>query len=131
MTSNDQQLKASHEMIVLSIVAIMDQATTNSEIVEDTFMYRSNLQKVMGITFIAAVTRKDNNLKSIVNFVKKPDRDSLKLAYWDYWYNLRNHLHVKEDCLPLGERIIIPQQLRQTIDPRQSSSHTPGCSRDA
>ena len=73
MTSNAQQLEASHEMIVLSIVATMDQATTNSEIVEDTFMYRSNLQKVMGITFIATVTRKDKNLKPIVNVVKKSD----------------------------------------------------------
>ena len=51
----------------------------------------------------------------MVTSVQKRDWEALRLSYGDYWYNLRNRLHVKDDCLLLDERIIILQQLRQTI----------------
>ena len=31
------------------------------------------------------------------------------------WYNIRNRLHVREDCLLIDERIVNPTQLRQTV----------------
>ena len=108
MNNNTQQLEARHEVIVSSIVATMNQATTKSELEEDIPLYRSNLQKVIRIGFIATATSKDRYLKPIVNFVKKRDWYSLKLAYEDYLFDDRNRLHVKEDCLLLDERITIP-----------------------
>ena len=42
----------------------------NAEIDEDTRFYRKNLQKRLGISFIAATTQKDRNLRPLVNFEK-------------------------------------------------------------
>ena len=70
----------------------------------------------MGVNFFfAAATRCDRNIKPIINFVQKLDWEALRLAYGDYWYNIQNRLHVKDDCLRIDDRIIIPQQLRQTV----------------
>ena len=115
MTSNAQQLEASHKTTMSGIVATKDQATATSDIIEVTPLEREQPTKVLGIAIITTATRKDRKIKPIVNFVKKRGWDSLKLAYGDYWYNFQNRLLVKEDCFLLHERIIIPQQLRQTI----------------
>ena len=63
----------------------------------------------MGVKFIAAATRRDRNIEPIVNFAQKRDREALKLAYGDYWHNIRNRLHVKNGCLLIDDRIEIPQ----------------------
>ena len=107
------QLEASHNLIVNEIVATKDRATNTEE--EGALLYRRKLQKVLGINFIAAATRKDENLRPRVNFVRKRDWDALKLSFGGYCYNIRNRLHVKDDCLLIDDRIVLPTQLRQTV----------------
>ena len=78
-------------------------------------MLRQRLQRVLGVRFIAAATNKDQNLRPLINFVKKRDWEAIKASCGQYWHNIRNRLHVREDCLLIDERIIIPTQLRQTV----------------
>ena len=70
---------------------------------------------MLGIPLIAAATKKDRNLRPLINFVKMRECDEIKASYGQYWFNIRNRLHVREDCLLVDERIVIPSQLRQTI----------------
>ena len=70
-TMSTTQLEASHALIVNEIVAACDSETNTEE--EDTPLYKKNLQKVLGVNFIAAVTRKYKNLRPLVNFVRKRD----------------------------------------------------------
>ena len=86
-----------------------------TEAEEDTPLFRKKLQKVLGIKLIAAATRKHRNLRPLINFVKTRDWHSIKSSYDQYWYNVRNRLHLREDCLLIDERIVIPTQLRQTV----------------
>ena len=106
------QFKASHTEVMDTVVAIVEKAT---ETEEDTLLFRRKLQKVLGIPFISAATENDRNLRPLINFVKKRDWDAIKASYGQYWFNVRNRLHVREDCLLVDERIVIPSQLRQTI----------------
>ena len=69
-TMSTNQLETSHKIIMASVVESTNKATT-AEIEEDTPLYRKNLQQVMGVNFFAAATRKDTNIKPIVNFVHK------------------------------------------------------------
>ena len=116
------QLEASHTEIMDTVVATVEKAT---ETEEDTPLYRRKLQRVLGVPFIAAATKKDRNLRSLINFVKKRDWDAIKASYGQYWFNIRNRLHVREDCHLVDERIVIPSQLRQTIL-ESLHLHTPG-----
>ena len=36
-------------------------------------------------------------------------------AYGDYWYKIENRLQAKDDCQQILEKVIKPQQLRQSI----------------
>ena len=112
--SEAPQLEASHHEITEGIVATVNQ-TTMTEAEEETQLFRQRLQKVLGGKFIAAATKKDRNLRPLINFVKKRDWEAIKSAYGQYWFNVRNRLLVREDCLLIDERIVIPTQLRQTI----------------
>ena len=113
-TMTNTRLEASHHMITERIVATINQATlTESE--EDTPPFRQKLQKVLGVKFIAAATRKDRTLRPLITFVKKRDWESIKSSYGQYWYKVRNRLHVREKCLLIDERIVVPTQLRQTV----------------
>ena len=47
--------------------------------------------------------------------MKKRDWEANKASYGQYWFNIRNSLHDREDCLLVDERIVIPSQLRQTV----------------
>ena len=109
------QLEASHEMITEGLVATLEKATNTVESEEDTPLLRQRLQRVLGVRYIAAATRKDRNLCPLINFVKKRDWEAIKASYGQYWHNIRNRLHVREDCLLIDERIVIPIQLRQTV----------------
>ena len=71
LTMSTTQLEASHALIVRKIIAKIDRETNTEE--EDTPLYRKNLQKVLGVNFIAAANRKDENLRPLVNFVRKRD----------------------------------------------------------
>ena len=93
------QLEASH-----TEVATVEKAT---ETEEDTPLFRRKLQKLLGVPFIAAATKKDRNLRPLINFVKKRDWDAIKASYGQYWFNVRNRHHVREDCLLVDERIVI------------------------
>ena len=106
------QLEASHTEVMDTVVATVEKAT---ETEEDTPLFRRKLQKVLGVLFIAAATKKDRNLRPLINRVKKRDWDAIKASYGQYWFNTRNRLHVREDCLLVDERIVIPTKLRQTI----------------
>ena len=131
MQSNAPQPEASHHEITENIVASVNQ-TTMTEAGEDTPLFRQRLQKVSTKndgsrgghaavpttttkSFIAAATKKDRNLRPLINFVKKRQWEAIKSAYGQYWFNVRNRLHVREDCLLIDERIVIPTQLRQTV----------------
>ena len=72
------QSEASHNLIVNEIVATIDRETNTEE--KDTPLYRRKLQKKLWVNFIAAATRKDKNLRPLVNFVQKRHWDALKLA---------------------------------------------------
>ena len=85
-TMSATKLEASHEIIVNEIVATIDSETNTEE--EDTPLSRKNLQKVLGVNFFAAATRKDKKLKPLLNFVRKRDWESLKLSFGQYWYNI-------------------------------------------
>ena len=106
------QLEASHNEIMDEVVATVEKAT---ETEEDTPLFRRKLQRVLGVPFIAAATKKDRNLRPLINFVKKRDWEALKASYGQYWFNIRNRLHVREDCLLIDVRIVILSQLRQTV----------------
>ena len=65
---------------------------------------------------VATVTSNDDRSRGRhINFVKTRDWHSIKSSYDQYWYNVRNRLHLREDCLLIDERIVIPTQLRQTV----------------
>ena len=104
------QLQASHNEMMDEIVATVDKAT---ETEKDMPLFRRKLQRVLGVPFIAAATKKDQNNRPLINFVKKRDWDAIKAYYGQYWHNIRNRL--REDCLLIDERIVIPTQLRQTV----------------
>ena len=106
------QLEASHNEIKDEVKATMEKAP---ETEEDTPLFRRKLQRVLGVPFIAAATKKDRNLRPLVNFVKKWDWEAIKASYGRYWFNIRNRLQVREDCLLIDERIVIPSQLRQAV----------------
>ena len=109
------QLEASHEMITQGLVATVEKTTITIEAEEDTPLFRQRLQRVLGVRFIDAATKKDRSLRQLFNFVKKRDWEAIKASYGQYWHNIRNRLYVREDCLPIDERIVIPTQLRQTV----------------
>ena len=48
-------------------------------------------------------------------FREKRDWEAIKASFGQYWFNLRNRLHVLEDCLLIDERVVIPTKLRQTV----------------
>ena len=106
-------MEASHNLIVNEVVATIDRETNTEE--DDTPLYRRKLQKLLEVIFIAAATRKDKNLRPLVNFVRKREWDALKLSFGGYWYNIRNRLHVKDDCLLFDDRIVLPTQLKKTV----------------
>ena len=97
-------------MITEELVTTVEKATNTVESEEDTPLFRQRIQRVLGVRFIAAATKKDRNLRPLINFVKMRDWEAIKASYGQYWYNIRNRLHVRED-----ERIVIPTQLRQTV----------------
>ena len=109
------QLEASHELISEGLVATVEKVTNTVESEEDTPLFRQRLQRVLGVGFIDAATKKDRNLRPLINFVKKRDWEAIKDSYGQYWRNIRNRLHVREDCPLIDERIVIPTQLRQTL----------------
>ena len=114
MTRNTS-LEASHELITEGVVATSERSTMTTETQEDTPLFRKKLQKVLGVRFIAAATKKDRNLRPLINFVKKRDCEAIKTSYGPYWHNIRNRLHVREDSLLIDERIVIPTQSRQKV----------------
>ena len=114
MTQNTS-LEASHELITEGLVATIEKATNTTEAEEDSPFFRKKLERVLGVRFIAAATKKDRNLRPLINFVKKRDWEAIKTSYGHCWHNIRNRLHVREDCLLIDERIVIPTQLQQIV----------------
>ena len=100
--------EASHHETTEGKAATVNQ-TTIAETEEDAPLFRKRLQRVLG------ATKKDRNLRPLITFVKKGDWDAIKSAYGQYWFNVYNRLHKRDECLLIDERIIIPTQLRQTI----------------
>ena len=82
-TTSSTQLNVSHELTVANVVETADRATA-TEVDEDTQLYRRKLQKVIRAKLIAAATRRDRNIKPIVNFIQKRDWEALKFAYGGY-----------------------------------------------
>ena len=78
------QLEASHEIISQGLVATVEKATNTGEAEEDTPLFRQKLQRVLGVRFIAAATKKNRNLRPLFNFVKKRDWEAIKTSYGQY-----------------------------------------------
>ena len=70
------QLEASHKEIMDEIVATVVKAV---EMEKDTPLLRRKLQRVLGVSFIAAATKRDRNLRPLINFKKKGIRKLSKL----------------------------------------------------
>ena len=113
MTANTL-LEASYDLISEGLVATLEKATNTTEAEEDTPLFRKKQQRVLRVRFISTATKKDRKLRPLINFVKKRDWEAIKTSYGQYWHNIRNRLHVREDCLLIDETIVIPTQLRQT-----------------
>ena len=75
------QLEASHEMITKELVATVEKATSTVESEEDSPLFRQRLQRILGVRFIAAATKKNRNLRRpLINFVKKRDWEAIKAS---------------------------------------------------
>ena len=85
------QLEASNIKIMDELVATVEKVI---ETEEDTPLFRRKLQRVVGVPFIAAATKKDRNLRPLINFVKKRDWEAIRASYGQYWHNIWNRLHV-------------------------------------
>ena len=114
MTANTL-LEAIHELIAKGLITTMEKTTSTTEAEEDTPLFMKKLQRVLGVRFITAATKKDRNLHPLINFVKKRDWEAIKMSHGQYWLNIRNRLHSREDCLLIEYRIVKATQLRQTI----------------
>ena len=110
-TMGSATLKTNHEMITEELIATVQKATNTVDIP----LFRQRLQRVLGVRFIAAATKKDLNLRPLINCVKKRDWEAIKASYGQYWHNIWIRLHVREDCLLIDERSVIPTQLMQTV----------------
>ena len=75
MTPNTTQLEASHNSrpAMERLVATIERGINTTESEEDTPKLRRKLQRVLGVRFIAADTKKDRNLRLLLNCVKKRD----------------------------------------------------------
>ena len=78
---NSLHLEASQTEIMDIVVPTVEK-TTETE--EDTPLFRRKQQRVLGILFIAAATKKDRNLRPLINFVKKRDWDAINASYGQY-----------------------------------------------
>ena len=67
-------------MITEGLAATLEMATSIVESEEDTPLFRQRLQRVLGVRFIAAATKKDRNLRPLINFVKKRDWEAIKAS---------------------------------------------------
>ena len=67
-------------MITEDLAATLEMATSIVESEEDTPLFRQRLQRVLGVRFIAAATKKDRNLRPLINFVKKRDWEAIKAS---------------------------------------------------
>ena len=65
------QLEASHEMISEGLIATVEKVTNTVESEEDTPLFRQRLQRVLGVGFIDAATKKDRKSASIDQFRQK------------------------------------------------------------
>ena len=86
--------------------------------------YRSNLQQVLGETFLAEATVKDKILQNIIRIVEKQDWDELK-SVGKYYYNLRRDLAISPSrCLLYDGKLVLPYQLQNTVIIAVHCSHT-------
>ena len=125
MTKNTST-EASHAFLTEGLVATLQKTSNTTEAEEDTALFRKKLQRLLGKRFIAAATKKDRNLRPLINFDKKRDWEANKTSYGPYWHNIRDWLHIREDCLLIDERIVITTQLRQIVLDSLRLLH-PGC----
>ena len=66
------QLEASHYIITGGLFATLEKATNTAESEEDTPLFRQRLQRVLGVRFVAAGTKKGQNLRPLINFDWEP-----------------------------------------------------------
>ena len=63
-------LEASHELVTEGQVTTLEKATNTTEAEKDTPLFGKKLQRLLGVSFNAAATKKDRNLRPLLNFVK-------------------------------------------------------------
>ena len=76
-----RSLEASPELVTEGMVATLEKATKTTEAEEDTPLFRKKLQRVLGVRFIAAVTKKDRNLRPLKhpNSTRQPPFDPSRI----------------------------------------------------
>ena len=89
-TTTSTSLEASHQLITEGLIPTIEKATNTTESEEDDPLFRKKLQRVLGVRFVAAATKKDRNLRPLIKFVKKRDWEAIKTSYGPYWHNIRN-----------------------------------------
>ena len=87
---------------------------------EDIPIYRKSFRKFLDIDFIAAATKRDLNLQSLLNMIRQQKWDNIKACYEPYFNNVRDELSVSDNILLYNERVVITKQLRHII---QDSLH--------
>ena len=95
------QLEANQHEITEGIVATVNQTT-----ITEKRRTQKKCRRSWGSSSSPQL-QKDRNLRALINFVKKRDWDAIKSSYRKYWFNVRNRLHMREDCLLIDERIVI------------------------
>ena len=98
-------------------IAIQEKNTTKHRATQKnlTFLPPKNVKNVKKVELLCRGSRKRQKFEATRQFDKKARLGSLKMSLGQYWYTIRNRLHVKDDCLLIDERIVLPTQLRQTI----------------
>ena len=81
MTANTL-LEASYELITEGLVATLENALSTTEAEEDTPLFRIKLQRVLGVRFIAAATKKDRNLRPLKKFCQKEGLGGNQSVIW-------------------------------------------------
>ena len=106
MTKNTS-FEASHELITEGVVATIERSTNTTETEEDIPLFRKKLQRCWEYDSLPPQRKKIGTAAHL--------SISSRISYGPYWHNIRNWLHVRENCLLIDERIVIPTQLRQTV----------------
>ena len=91
------QQEASHKMIMEEIMATVNQEA-NTEIEEDTPLYRKKLTESFRAQRHCRLNPNRSKFSPAAKFRQKRDCEALSPYFEQNRYNIRNQLHVQDDC---------------------------------